>query len=279
MKTKNKQKNILAIHDISCIGRCALTVAMPIISSYGIQCSPLPTALLSSHGMFKDYYFKDLSDEMTEIIARWKKLELKFDAIYSGFIASPKQVDIVIDCLKNFKSNNAFTLVDPVMADNGKYYSMYNSDICIKMKELIQFADIITPNLTEAAFLLGEPYIGDDYDKEYIEATLRKLSMLGASKVILTGVSFNPNKTGAACYDNTTNSTFYAECDKIEGGFPGTGDIFASSFLSYYTNSNNFSDSVIHSVNFTYSTIKKAVENGEPRAFGVPFEELICVKL
>ena len=171
-------KKIAAIHDMSCFGRCALTVIIPLLSAMGHQVVPIPTALLSTHtGGFEDPYFMDLSDQMLKIVEHFEQLGVKFDAIYSGFLGSARQIHIVEDIIDRFGGNGP-VLVDPVMGDDGKLYSTYTDELVRGMTQLCRKADIITPNLTEACFMLGKPYIASGYTKEYIEDMLRELIAL-----------------------------------------------------------------------------------------------------
>lgn len=178
-------KRAAAIHDISGFGKCSLTVALPIISAMGIEVSVIPTAVLSTHtGGFTGFTYRDLTGDMRPIAEHWKSLGIKFDAIYSGFLGSVEQIDIVTDFIDDFKEKNTVVLVDPAMADGGKMYTVFDMDFAKQMARLCAKADIIVPNFTEAAFMLGEEYRPAPYSKEYVESTLRRLSCLGPSKVV-----------------------------------------------------------------------------------------------
>ena len=182
-------KRIAAIHDLSGFGRSSLTVVIPIISTMGIQVCPLPTALLSTHtSEFKNYYIKDLSNDMNGIIRHWKDLEINFDAVYSGFLGSPGQIQIVRNFIRDFKKEAQFIIVDPVLGDDGETYSTINHEMITGMRSLIEEADIITPNLTEAAFLLDEPQI-ENIDTETVKDWARRLSGKGPEITIITSVS------------------------------------------------------------------------------------------
>lgn len=272
----NKQKRVAAIHDISCVGRCSLTVALPIISAAGFDTSVLPTAVLSTHtGGFEGFTYRDLTEDIKPISDHWQSLNLKFDALYSGFLGSFEQIDLVADLFNTFRRTDTLIMVDPVMADNGVLYSIYSPEMAKGMAKLCALADIVVPNLTEAAFILEEDYVGDAYSPEYIEATLRKLSSLGAKKVVLTGVSFEKDKLGAAAYDSETDKVSYAFNDRIEGYFHGTGDVFGSTLLSALLNDFPLEEAIQIAVDYTHKCIALTVEAEQERRYGVCFERAI----
>jgi pyridoxine kinase len=271
MKT---QKRVMAVHDISCFGKCSLTVALPIISAVGIEVSVIPTAVLSTHtGGFNGYTYHDLTDDIEPIINHWKSLNISFDAIYTGFLGSYRQLEIVSRLFDAYRNAGNIILVDPVMADNGKLYSVFSSDFPAGMKRLCSKADIIVPNLTEAALLLGEEYKAGPYDKEYIESILKRLALTGAKKVVLTGVYFDFEKLGAAGYDTETNTISYAFSERIEGLYYGTGDIFASALLSALLSGKTLSDAMQIAADFTSGSISRTKNAGTDIRFGVNFEE------
>ena len=272
----NKQKRVAAIHDISCVGRCSLTVALPIISAAGFDTSVLPTAVLSTHtGGFEGFTYRDLTEDIKPISDHWQSLDLKFDALYSGFLGSFEQIDLVADLFNTFRRTDTLVMVDPVMADNGVLYSIYSPEMAKGMAKLCALADIVVPNLTEAAFILEEDYVGDAYSPEYIEATLRKLASLGAKKVVLTGVSFEKDKLGAAAYDSETDKVSYAFNDRIEGYFHGTGDVFGSTLLSALLNDFPLEEAIQIAVDYTHKCIALTVEAEQERRYGVCFERAI----
>ena len=211
------QKRVLAVHDISCVGKCSLTVALPILSAAGIEASVLPTAVLSTHtGGFEGYTFRDLTEDIRPISAHWKSLNLKIDAVYTGYLGSFEQLTLVSELIRDFRRPDSVVLVDPVMADNGKLYPLFTMDFVAGMRKLCGIADIIVPNLTEAALMLGEEY-RESYDRAYIETTLKKLAAIGPRKVVLSGVSFEPNKLGAAAYDSATDTISYYFAERVGG--------------------------------------------------------------
>lgn len=270
----DKQKRVLAIHDISCVGRCSLTVALPIISAAGFDCGVLPTAVLSTHtGGFTGFTYRDLTDDIKPIAAHWDSLGLRFDALYSGFLGSFEQIDLVAEVFDNFKAANGIVLVDPVMADNGQLYPIYSPEMAKGMAGLCAHADIIVPNLTEAAFLLNEPYVGTDYDRAFVEGLLERLTSLGAKQVVLTGISYEPGMLGAVCYDSRTGEKGYFALEWINDYFHGTGDVFGSSLLAGLLTGRSLSEAMEIAVKYTHRCIVLTVEAGQERRYGVCFEK------
>lgn len=268
-----KQKKVAAIHDISCVGRCSLTVALPILSAAGIETSVLPTAVLSTHtGGFTGFTYRDLTDDVMPVAKHWESLNLTFDALYSGFLGSFQQIDLISELFDTFKKENTIIMVDPVMADNGKLYSVYSPEMAKGMAKLCSKADIIVPNLTEAAFMLGDEYAGDTYDQEYIEMTLRKLCKMGPKNAVLTGVSFEKGKLGAASLDSTTGEIYYSFCNRAEGYFHGTGDVFGSALLSGLLNGFSLKEATRIAVDYTHRCITLTERLNLERRYGVCFE-------
>ena len=221
-------KRLLTIQDISCVGQCSLTVALPIISACGIETAILPSAVLSTHtGGFKNYTFKDLTDEMPKIEAGWNKDGLKFDAFYTGYVCEP-QIDPILSIMNSTAAPGAVRIVDPAMADNGKLYPGFGPDFPSHMKRLCKGADYILPNLTEAALLVGEEPRLSGYDVAYIEDLLRKLAGIGAKNVLLTGVSYEADKLGVALYDGSKVRYYFRP--RLNRLSHGTGDVYASVF-------------------------------------------------
>jgi len=268
-----KLKRVAAIHDISGIGKCSLTAALPIISAMGVETSVIPTAVLSTQtGGFSDFTYRDLTQDMWPIAEHWKKLGIQFDAIYSGFLGSAEQINIVKAFIKEFKNEDCVVLVDPAMADGGAMYSTFDFDFARRMTELCAVADIIIPNFTEAAFMLKEEYCPSPYTKEYVEDLLKKLAELGPSKIVLTGVAFDENEVGAASYDSSTGEVSYALSPRIEGYYHGTGDVCASALLGAYMNGHSLADSTRIAVNFTHGSILRTKHAGTDVRLGVNFE-------
>lgn len=270
-----RQKRALAIHDISCVGKCSLTVALPVISSAGIETSVLPTSVLSTHtGGFEGYTFKDLTDQINPIADHWSTLNMHFDAIYTGYLGSQKQIDLVKSLFKRFSGEETLILVDPVMADNGKLYPGFDKTFPAEMAELCKAADITVPNITEAAFMLGEEYKEGPYTREYIEGLLRRLGNAFGGTIVLTGVYFDTEKLGAAGFDTKTGEICYAMSGIIPGYYHGTGDVFGSGLLSAMLNNKSLEESIKIAVDFTVDSIKLTETDREPR-YGVRFESAL----
>ena len=269
----NKQKRVLAIHDISCFGRCSLTVALPIISATGMEATVLPTAVLSTHtGGFTGFTYRDLTADILPIAEHWQGLNLAFDSIYTGFLGSFEQLDIVSDLFTRFGTDENLILVDPVMADNGKLYTLFPENFPDGMRKLCAQADVIVPNITEAALMLGESYQEGPYTTEYIDGLLKKLASLGSKQVVLTGVYFNEQELGSAAYDVRTGEVHYAMAKRIEGYYHGTGDVYGSALLSALLSGQPLRRASEIAVNFTAGSILRTKEAGTDIRFGVNFE-------
>lgn len=225
----NKVKKVVAIHDLSGVGRVSLTVVIPILSSMGFQVCPLPTAVLSSHTQYPDFSFLDLTEEMTKIIQEWEKLDVKFDTFYTGYLGSPRQAHIVDDLISRFRRENDLVVVDPVLGDNGKLYKNIDSTMVHEMQKLIARADVITPNLTELFYLLNKPYKAGNTDEE-LKTYLNELSGKGPDIVIITSVPVldNPHMTSVYAYNRIGNRYWKVTCPYLPAHYPGTGDTFTS---------------------------------------------------
>lgn len=246
-------KKILTIQDISCVGQCSLTVALPILSACGLETCILPSAVLSTHtGGFSGFTFRDLTDDMPQIAAHWKKEHIKFEAIYTGYLGSVKQVGYVKEILNTMGTDGCVRIVDPAMADNGKLYSIFNDEYVDAMRGLCASADILIPNITEACFLSGTAY-REVYDESYVKELLAKLSALGAKAIVLTGVGYAPDKTGVAVYEN--GEIRYYEHNKVSKGCHGTGDIYASAFTGALMNGKDLLTSARIAADYTVKCI------------------------
>ena len=246
-------KKILTIQDISCVGQCSLTVALPILSACGMETCILPSAVLSTHTAgFSGFTFRDLTDDMPAIQEHWKKENIKFKAIYTGYLGSIKQIGYVRDILKTMGTDDCVRIVDPAMADNGQLYSIFNQDYVEAMKVLCGEADILVPNITEACFLTDEEY-KESYDEGYICNLVEKLKALGAKTVVLTGVSYESGKTGVVVYEN--GKMEYYKHDKIAKGSHGTGDIYASAFVGALMNDKSVYESAKIAADYTVKCI------------------------
>lgn len=267
---------VAAIHDMSGFGRCSLTVAIPVLSAMGLQCCPLPTAFLSTHtGGFQGFSFLDMTDEMPRAAEHWKTLDLGFECIYSGFLGSERQIQIVSDFIRDFREPNTVVVVDPVMGDHGKLYQTYTPAMCEGMVHLAEQADVIVPNLTEAALLLGVPYEelpeGEDGCREIVE----RLSLDGRRSVVLTGASTAPDLTGAMCFDVKTGRTKSVQVRRIPREFYGTGDVFASVLSGALVRGQPLAVAVRQAVDFVRACAERTAEQNLPIREGVDFEPLL----
>lgn len=268
-------KRIVTIQDISCVGKCSLTVALPIISAMGTEAAVIPTAVLSTHTAFKNFTFCDLTKEITPICEHWKNTGIGFDAIYTGYLGSFEQIELTEKLIADFKTENSLTLVDPAMADGGKLYAGFTVDFAKRMSLLCSKADIIVPNITEASFMLGVPYIEEGYDEEYIKDILKKLTDLGCKTAVLTGVSFEKDKIGVMSYNSESGKYFSYFRERIPESFHGTGDVFASTFLGALMRGRSVDDALKVATDFTVESIKATVGNAPDRKYGVNFEEVV----
>lgn len=267
-------KRVAAVHDISGIGKCSLTAAIPVISAAGIETAVMPTAVLSTHtGNISGFTYRDLTDDLIPFAKHWKSLGVKFDGIYSGFLGSTKQVDIVCGFIDEFKTENTVVIVDPAMADGGKMYTTFDDEFAKEMILLCRKADIIVPNLTEAAFLLGEEYIEPPYSKDYIERIIKKLLEIGPSMVVLTGVCFKDDEIGCAVGCRNESEIFYKLSEKYPGIYYGTGDLFASALTGAYLSGKSIFESAEIALDFTCGAIKRTFEAGTDTRLGVNFEQ------
>jgi len=267
---------VAAIHDLSGFGRCSLTVAIPILSAMGIQCCPLPTAFLSTHtGGFSGFTFLDMTDELPKVAAHWRALDLKFDAIYSGFLGSERQIDLVGDFISTFRTERTVVLVDPVMGDGGRAYQTYTPAMCAGMSRLAARADVITPNLTEAAFLLDRPYREMPADPEGLRRTAEALSLGGKRSVVLTGVSCAPGQTGVMCFDAETGRTSSIQTERVDREFHGTGDVFASVLTGALVQGESLAEAAGKAVEFLRLCARRTAREGLPMREGVDFEPLL----
>ena len=261
-------KKVAAINDLSGIGKCSLSVAIPILSALKVQCCPFPTAILSSQTGFSQYTFLDLTNEMEQYSNTWKKLNLNIDTIYSGFLGSSSQIDIV----RNFiKSNpHAFVIVDPVLGDNGELYPIFNNDTCTKMKDLVIHSNLITPNITEACLLLNEDY-KDNFSEEEVITIAKKLSELGPSKVIITGI-IRDNMIYNLSYDKEEDKAFTYGLEYNKCSYSGTGDIFVSIICGLITNNYDLEFAVKTASDFIYKCVSYTSKYEDDRNQGVMFE-------
>ena len=274
-------KRVLTIQDISCLGKCSLTIALPVISALGSETVILPTAVLSTHTMFKNFTCKDLSDQIEPIEKHWLSENVKFDCIYTGYLGTIGQIDMMKTLFKNFKTENTTIIVDPVMADNGKLYPAFNMDYVKKNAELCAAADIIVPNITEAAFMTGMAY-KETYDESYIKEMLARLNDLGAGISVLTGVSLSPGKTGVMGYERATGDYYVYQNDRVNAAYHGTGDLFSSTVVGEIMKGKNWRDAMRIAADYTAHTIEVTLQSPDEPWYGVDFEttlpELIAME-
>lgn len=262
-------KKILTIQDISCVGQCSLTVALPILSACGLETAILPSAVLSTHTAgFSGYTFRDLTEDIPKIAEHWRKERLSFDAFYTGYLGSTEQISYVKDIMNTLGTDDSIRIVDPAMADNGKLYPAFDQTFVEEMKKLCFSADMILPNITEACYLTGMPY-KEAYDQTYIDELLGKLKENGAKTVVLTGVGYAPDKTGVVVLEN--GEAAYYEHKRIEKGCHGTGDVYAAAFTGALLNGFSTFEAAKCAADYTVLCIEKTVGDSS-HWYGVKFE-------
>lgn len=264
---------IAAIHDLSCFGRCSLTIALPVLSAMGCQCCPLPTALLSAHTGFPGNTFLDLTTEMGRIADHWTAMDLQFGAIYSGFLGSADQVDTVARFFNTFKKSDTAVIVDPVMGDHGTAYRTCTPELCRGMRVLAENADVITPNLTEAALLLDHPY--EEIQRTDAYEVVRRLSVGGRRSVVLTGYSSESGHTGALCFDRDSGESKAVQTPREPQDFSGTGDLFASVLAGGVARGVPLFQAAQAAADFVRDCIARTLAEGLTEQDGVDFEPLL----
>lgn len=267
-------KKVLTIQDISCFGKCSITVALPIISAMGVETVILPTAVLSTHTMFKDFTVKDLTDQLVPITDHWKKEGLKFDVIYTGYLGSAEEIEIAKKIFVEFGGDDTMIFIDPVMADNGKLYAAFDENYAKLNAGLCGTADIIVPNITEACFMTDTEY-KEVYDEDYVKDLLQKLAGLGSKVVVLTGVSLSEGKTGVYGLDTRTGEYFTYQNDRVNVSYHGTGDVFSSVSVGAIARGLSMKDAFRLAADYTARTIQVTEENPENPWYGVDFEATI----
>lgn len=268
-------KRVMSIQDISCLGKCSLTVALPIISAMGIETCIVPTAVLSTHTQFHNFTFRDLTEDLNGIKEHWKKEDFKFDAIYTGYLGSKEQIDIVMNYFNTFQSDHTMIIVDPAMADNGKLYTGFDDTFPMVMAKLCQKADIILPNISEAAFMLGVPYPGENCSHGTIRELLLALAGLGSKKVVITGVKGFDDTFGYMGYDTETKEFFDGFTKEVNYRSHGTGDVFASAFTGALMNDFSVKDALMLAAEFTCRCIEDTAGDPDRRFYAVNFETQI----
>lgn len=277
MNDIKKLPRMAAINDISGLGKCSLTVALPVVSASGVECCCIPTALLSTHtGCFEGWTFRDLSDDILPIAEHWSRQEdIKFDAIYSGYLASEKQGELIEKCIDYLKSEDTLVIVDPAMADNGKYYANFDEKMSACFRKLIAKADVITPNLTEACFITGTEYIPAPHSEEFISELIDKLSALGPKIIAITGVCPDKEHVGIVARDNKTGKTSSFMSVSHEGTFHGSGDVFASSFAALLTRGAELETALKLAEAFVSDCVERTEKRNIPRHYGLDFESAL----
>lgn len=263
-------KRIVTIQDISCVGKCSLTVALPIISAMGVEAAIIPTAVLSTHTMFSDFTFKDLTDQIQPISDHWKKENFKFDAIYTGYLGSAEQTELVCDFFDRYKTDDNIIFVDPAMADNGKLYPAFDNNFAKLMANVCAKADIIVPNLTEACLMTDTEY-KTEYDEQYILDILHKLTAMGAKKATITGANYN-GKYGIVGYDSEKDTTFSYFHEKLPTSYHGTGDVFSSVCVGALNNGLSLDKAIKIAADYTVECIRITAAEKGANAYGVNFE-------
>ena len=290
MYSHNNQKKIAVINDFTGFGRCSLSVSIPLISYMGIQCCPLPTSIFSNHTGFPEFYFDDYTKHMEEYASYWKRLDLRFHGILTGFLGSSSQIDIVKHFLYNFKTEETQVIIDPVMGDNGRLYATYTDEMCHKMKELITFADVLTPNLTEACFLTDTPFHSDSWSRKELSELMEKLVELTfvpegdgyfrnshkAGYIVISGIPMKKS-IGNVIYEKGHELYFYVT-RRVGHERSGTGDVFSSILAADRVKETDFRDSVKKASRFIKECILASERLDIPMTDGVCFEEILAKK-
>lgn len=267
---------VAAIHDLSGYGRASLTVVIPILSNMGVQVCPLPTAVLSSHSGFSGFHFVDLTDHLEKMIDHWKEMKLEFDAIYSGYLGSVRQVDIVRQFISDFRGPDPLIVVDPVLGDNGKLYSAFDNNMVCEMRKLVEVAHIITPNLTEAAFLLGETF-DEHAGIETVKSWARKLGEMGPHIVIITSVPENSGlqKTSVLAWNRRDERMWKVSCDYLPANYPGTGDAFSSVIVGSLLQGDSLPIALDRAVHFISMGVRATFGHRHQHVEGILLEKVL----
>lgn len=270
-------KKVLTVQDISCFGQCSTTVALPVLSVCGIETAIMPSAILSTHtGGFKDFTFRDLTEDLPKIMEHWLKEGILFDAVYTGYLGSKRQIEIVMELFKNLLKTDGKRIVDPAMADNGKLYLGFDNEFVDKMRKLVAAADIVLPNMTEAALLSGSEIVLENQSMGYIYSIINKLKSLGAKDIILKGIKNIDGKLGIAIYESRTDSTEIFYTDRIKKEAHGTGDCYAAAFTGSLMRGKHLKEAVKIAAEFVSDAIMKTIDD-ESHWYGVKFEKALPV--
>lgn len=265
-------KRVATIQDISCIGKCSLTVALPIISAMGIETAIVPTAVLSTHTQFKGFTFRDLTDDLEPIKEHWLKEGFRFDALYTGYLGSLRQIEIVKDYFRAFGKENTYKIVDPAMADNGNLYVGFDKPFALEMGSLCRESDIALPNISEAAFMLGIDYPGEEAPEDVTRDILKKLADTGIKFPVITGVTLKDGSFGFIGYDSAKDEFISYGAEKVPYKSHGTGDVYASAFTGSLVSGKSIYDSLVIAADFTTACIKNTFNDPERVNYAVNFE-------
>ena len=269
-------KRIAAINDLSCVGKCSLTVSLPVVSAAGVECSCMPTAVLSTHtAVFTDYTVRDLSDDMLPIARHWKKEGVHFDGIYSGYMISPGQGEIISEIFDMISNDDTLIIVDPVMADNGSYYAGMGEEMAEAFRKLCAKAHIITPNVTEACCLTGVEYQSAPHSEEYINKLLDGLKKLCSGRIILTGVCPDENRIGNVSWDGRSGEMSACFNDRLPAAYHGTGDVFTSCLAALLVRGAAVDKAVELSAKLVRDSMARSIDSGIPHHLGVDFEGIL----
>lgn len=268
-----RQKRVAAIHDISCFGKCSLTVALPLLSAAGLETCCIPTAVLSTHtGGFSGYTYRDLTEDIMPVATHWNSLGLLFDAVYTGFLGSQEQTEIIDKVLDEIATENTLIMVDPVMGDDGKLYPVFSDSFPSSMAKLCARAHVIVPNMTEAFLLLNEPYHPGPYKEAEIIRILGGLSAICPGKIVLTGVHFDESSLGAATFDPDTGAMEFVLRDRVNGFYHGTGDVYAATLLAALMQGFSLQEAAGIAADYTVLSITTTKAMDKDLRYGVNFE-------
>lgn len=267
-------KRIASIQDVSCLGRCSQTVALPVVSAMGVECAILPTAVLSTHTSFPDFICHDLTDQLLPVARHWKTQGVRFDALYTGYLASDRQVAVVLELLELLADQDTLLFVDPAMADHGKLYAGFGPEFPALMARVVSRAQITVPNITEASLMTGMAY-RETYDEDYIKALLQGVAALGAEKVVLTGVSFEKDTIGFMSYDSATGAYDSYFNRREPQAYHGTGDIFSATAVGGIMRGLSLREAFRLAVDFTLQCIQATRTDPQAAWYGVEFERAL----
>ena len=277
MLIQNNNKKVVAVHDLSCMGRVSLNAVIPILTSMGLEVTPLPTALLSCHTQYPEFTFLDLTSEMRKIIANWKAQGFRFNAFYTGYLGSPEQVQVVSELIQDFRRPNDLIVVDPVLGDNGHLYKGMDEEMVGQMRQLIKLADVITPNMTEMFLLLNEPYRNNNFNDNELKNYLRALSLQGPSIVIVTSVPVagNPHLTSVYAYNSIGNRYWKVTCPFLPAHYPGTGDSFTSVITGSLLQGDSLPLALDRAMQFTLQGIRSTFGYDYSNLEGIMLEKVL----